>query len=91
MKIGQKKTVDVEAKTLSIYMKVCDQFSGTIHDQDGKEIGGKEDCYVPDFMPGEHYGDYLILDIEIETGRITNWKPPTVEQIEKFIATEDDE
>ena len=39
------------------------------------------DGYVPGFMPGEHYGDYVILHIDVETGRILNWKTPTDAQI----------
>jgi hypothetical protein len=25
-------------------------------------------------MPGDHYGDYLMLDIDPYTGKIVNWK-----------------
>jgi hypothetical protein len=39
-------------------------------------------------MPGEHFGDYLILDIELATGRILNWTPPSKDQIEDFIKAE---
>ena len=82
--INQTKTVQVEAKTLGLYMKVRDQFCASVTDQDGKEIGDYEG-YVPDFMPGDHYGDYLILDIDLDTGQIINWVAPTGEDIEKMI------
>lgn len=36
-------------------------------------------------MPGEHYGDYLILEIDLDTGQIKNWKAPTAKQIEEWI------
>ena len=85
MKLGVKKTVEVEAKELRIHMKVCDGFEGAIYDQDGQQIGEDYEGYVPKFMPGEHYGDYLILNIDIETGKILNWKTPSKEQIEEFI------
>ncbi len=85
MKINQYKSVQVEAKTLKIHLKICDEFSAQIADQDGNIIGEQEDVYVPDFMPGEHSGDYLILDIDLDTGQITNWKKPTTEQIEAFL------
>jgi hypothetical protein len=93
MKIGMKKTVEVEAKTLRIHTKVRDMFQAYVLDQDGQEIGGQDDGYVPKFMPEDHYGDYLILNIDIETGQITNWKKPTQGQIEEFIGKnkEDDE
>lgn len=84
MKIGIKKTVEVEAKTLCLHMKVRDEFCAVLKDQDGDSLKNYEG-YVPNFMPGNHYGDYLILDIDIETGKILNWKPPTQEDIEDFI------
>jgi hypothetical protein len=34
-------------------------------------------------MPGKHYGDYVRLDIDLETGRILNWVKPTSDVIEK--------
>lgn len=76
MKIGVKKTVDVELKTLRIHTKVCDSFQYTLEDAQGDEVHSQDDGYVPAFMPGDHYGDYIILDIDLETGRILNWKRP---------------
>ena len=91
MKIGIQKTVDVEAKELRIYSKICDNFTASIHDQDGAQIGEDYEGYVPEFMPGEHYGDYLILNIDMDTGQILNWKKPDQEQIEKFINGESED
>lgn len=88
MKINQIKKVQVEAKTLCIHLKVCDMFGGKILDHDGQTLVDKEEGYVPDFMPGEHHGDYLILNIDLDTGLITNWKAPTARQIENFILSE---
>lgn len=90
MEINQTKTVPIEAKTLKIYTKVSDRFTASLCDQDGKEIFCQDEGYVPDFMPGEHYGDYVILDIDIDTGQILNWKKPTPESIEYWIAGEDE-
>jgi hypothetical protein len=42
-------------------------------------------------MPGEHYGDYIILDIDIDTGVIKNWKKPTKEVIKEWIKANDDD
>jgi hypothetical protein len=84
--IAMKKTVQVEATTLSIHMKVCDQFSGRILDQNGDELLDYEG-YVPSFMPGEHFGDYVILEIDLDTGQIKNWKKPTAKQIEELLAS----
>lgn len=84
MKIGIKKTVEVEAKVIQVHCKVRDEGSYTLKDQDGEEICSKEG-YVPGFFPDKHFGDYLILDIEIESGKILNWVPPSKEQIQEFV------
>jgi len=43
------------------------------------------DDYVPDFFPGDNHGDYLMLTIDIETGQILNWKPPTIKELEDIL------
>ena len=87
MKINQTKLVKVEAnaKTLNVRAYCGDMFSYIICDQDSKEIFAQEDGYVPDFMPGEHYGERIILDIDIDTGVIKNWVSPKQEEIEGLI------
>ena len=90
MEINQQKTVKVNAKTLRIHCKVSDRFQFSINDEQGEEIHCQDDGYVPDFMPGEHYGDYVILDIDLDTGVVTNWKKPTAAQIEAAIKPEDE-
>ena len=90
MEISQTKKVPVNAKELRIHLKVSDRFTAHIHDQDGAELGGQDDGYVPDFMPGQHYGDYVILNIDLDTGQVLNWKAPSAEQVEEFIRGEDE-
>lgn len=85
MEIDQVKTVKVNAKTLKIHLKVTDRFSASLLDQDGQTLHDQDDGYVPGFMPGQHYGDYVILDIDIDTGMVTNWKKPSAEQIQEWI------
>ncbi len=63
--------------------KCSDMFNATLVQNDGKFIG-EYDGYVPKFFPGEHYGDYVQFDIDTETGRILNWKPPTKKDLEIF-------
>ena len=75
--------------TLKIYVKCSDRFTCAIADQDGNEIIEQDDGYVPSFMPGQHCGDYIILNIDIDTGMVTNWTKPTQEEIETFIARAD--
>jgi hypothetical protein len=81
-------SVPAEAKTLSICCKVSDMFTAHVLDANGQELGGQDDGYVPEFMPGKHYGDYVMLDIDLDTGTITNWETPAPEAIEKFIGNQ---
>lgn len=85
MEIEVKAKKTVEAKLLKLYLKVCDQFTATLEDTDGNEICDNGDNYVPDFMPGEHYGDYVILDIDINTGMIVNWKKPSADELAEWV------
>ena len=85
MKIRVNQKVPVEAKTLEIHCKVRDTFSARLVDADGKVIHDQDDGYVPSFMPGDHFGDYVILDIDIETGQITNWKDIKPRDLEEWV------
>lgn len=69
-------------KTINITAKCSDMFAANLK-EDGKIIG-EYDGYVPDFMPGNHYGDYVELQIDIDTGKILNWKKPTAKQLSVF-------
>jgi hypothetical protein len=91
VEINQLKQVKVDAKTLKIHCKVSDRFTYAIEDAQGQTIHEQDDGYVPDFMPGEHYGDYVILDIDLDTGVVKNWKAPTAAQIEQAIKPQDDD
>jgi len=35
-------------------------------------------------MPEDHCGDYVELDIDIDTGMILNWKKPTKAQLKEL-------
>jgi hypothetical protein len=89
MELTIKKPVAVQAKTLKICIKVRDEFAADLLDQDGAKLKAYEG-YVPRFMPGDHFGDYLMLDIDIDTGQITNWEQPDRDDVEEFIAGESD-
>ena len=58
-------------------------------DENGKPVEKEYSGYVPDFMPGEHYGDYVELTIELDTGKFLNWKKPTKKQLAVFDAKKD--
>ena len=84
MKISHEKTGKIDVQTLRLYVKTSDGFECKILKQDG-EVVGEYDGYVPDFFPEEHYGDYLILNIDLETGKITNWQRPTEKDIVELL------
>lgn len=68
-------------KILSICAKCSDMFSASLND--GQSIK-HYDGYVPDFFPENHYGDYVELKIDIDTGKILNWKKPSKKDLEIF-------
>jgi hypothetical protein len=90
MQINTQKTVQVDVTELHLYIKVRDGFAAGLKDAQGEEVGSYEG-YVPDFFPGQHYGDYLILNIDLDTGLIKNWKKPGAADIEKMLAQGEDD
>lgn len=76
----------MSAKVIMIDAKCSDMCSTSILDSEGKILAGGSG-YVPNFMPGPHYGDYIVLEIDLETGKLLNWTPPTKEQLEDYIAS----
>jgi len=67
-------------RIMEISAKCSDMFNA---DFDGKDYDG----YVPDFFPGEHYGDYVRLKIDIDTGTIVDWKTPTQSELDEMFKT----
>jgi len=55
--------------------KVGDRFGCSVLDGGGNNIGDYHG-YVPDFFPEKHFGDMVILMIDVKTGQIMNWKAP---------------
>jgi hypothetical protein len=89
MQINMTKQVPVDVKEIRLHMKVCDRFEGNLIDAQGDTVKEYEG-YVPGFFPGEHYGDYLILNIDLETGQILNWKKPSAQDLQNFITNNDE-
>lgn len=88
MKFNVKIEQEVEAKVIEVHAKVSDSGSYILRDAKGIKIK-ESDGYVPGFFPGQHYGDYLMFEIDIDTGTILNWKKPTEEQLREFVDSED--
>jgi hypothetical protein len=70
-------------KTISFSAKCSDLFSAQLKDETGKLIGEYEG-YVPDFLGT--WGDYVELTVDIESGKILNWKKPTQKDLTIFKA-----
>lgn len=67
--------------TISFTAKCSDLFGAALLDKERNLLGEEHDGYVPKFFPGEHFGDYIEMEIDIETGRILNWVKPTDEEL----------
>ena len=70
-------------KTIRITAKCSDMFGASLVDA-GKLVG-EYDGYVPSWFPNpksDHYGDYVQLQIDVDTGKILNWKKPTKTQLD---------
>lgn len=76
-----------QGKSGRVFMKVCDEGSYYLLDDNQDIIKEISDCYVPDCIPNK-YGDYVNLHID-ETGKIINM--PTDFSFERFFTTDDDE
>lgn len=80
-----KVTIDekeVDVQRISISAKCSDLCCAQLQDKDGAYVA-EHNGYVPALMPEEHYGDYVILDIDLETGIILNWKRPDRATVEE--------
>lgn len=71
----------IHLATANVHYKVCDDGNYCIKDSDGGIVIQREG-YVPSFFPGDHFGDYLILQID-KDGKIDNWPPP--EEIQEWL------
>jgi len=70
---------------LNINLKVSDMFDCTVQDNSGNYVIEDYCDYVPDFMPGNHYGDYVELEIDTTTGKILNWRKNAAALVKQFV------
>ena len=59
--------------------------------EDGKSLGEYYGGYVPKWFPNptiQHWGDYVEMEIDIDTGRIINWKKPSAAQLKETFKAE---
>lgn len=69
------------AKTISFSAKCGELFSARLREPDGKTVAEMEEKYVPCLLGG---GDYVELEIDLATGKVVNWLPPTTAQLEEI-------
>lgn len=79
MKIPKKVVETIDAKYVRFHAKMRDEGTYVLLDENFKEVASHE-SYVPMFFPcgqdgkENHYGDYVDLFIDLETGQIVNWR-----------------
>ncbi len=54
---------------------------------DGKDVK-ETNGYVPEIMP-ENGGDYIELEIDIDTGMLLNWKKPSAKELDAYMKIKD--
>lgn len=79
----------VKVKTINVMAKVRDCGSYSLASDEGG-IVHEHDGGVPGFFPGEHYGDYLDLKIDLETGTILNWITPSESALQEYVGELDE-
>jgi len=67
-----KETTRRTPKKMYLNAKVMSGCNASFMDKDGQVIKFYDGA-VPKFMPEEHWGDYIRLEIDLKTGRILNW------------------
>jgi hypothetical protein len=96
MKIPRKVVETIEAKYVRFHAKMRDEGTYILLDESKNEIKEHEG-YVPSFFPygvnneGEHYGDYVDLVIDLETGIVANWKAPEPMEVARAFGLIEDE
>lgn len=61
------------ADSIHLFSKVRDGFFYRFLNAERQVLVEQTGDYVPGFMPGEHYGDYVDLEIELTTGKVRGW------------------
>lgn len=67
--------------TADIHYKVCDAGEYWMLGVAGERVAKYKNYYVPDFLPGDHYGDYIIMKVDAE-GKIQNWDTNQIDDAE---------
>lgn len=79
----------MKAKTLKLRCNVFEEFNAELVDEEGRLVSEVEDEHIPPWFPSDEYDMAITLEIDIATGRIVNWTPPTAEQLNKTFDIDD--
>jgi len=64
----------------------CSDLCSCVYENDKGEVVAESDSYVPKGINiGDQYGDYVEMEIDMQTGQILNWKAVSEAQIIKAI------
>lgn len=86
--LDERKVADWPAgRVEGLHLKVCDEGTYRLLDADRAELAVRQ-SYVPAPMPNDHYGDYVILDID-GTWSVGGWWPDADDVAEAFFPTND--
>lgn len=79
---------EVEATVLQVRGKVSDACTYTLTDDKGLEIV-EHDGYIPSWlsrsMQCDGDSDHLFFDVDLKTGQIIGWKPPSDHEIQVWV------
>jgi hypothetical protein len=73
---GRIVTVPASPAAWHLHTKVVDQGTYELLDSAGVVVARSAKDYVPRWMPGEHYGDYVILNVK--DGVVQGWARPNL-------------
>ena len=92
MEVDIKIPQTVNVKTVKVFAKVCDRGSYTFYSDKGEVVKELDESYVPSCVfPNTGAGDYLDLDIDLDTGKILNWKEIDPKELRELLSDDEDE
>jgi len=75
---------------MTMSAKCDDCFSAQFVDAKGDDVLAYNGS-VPDWFPGQHWGNYVEFEIDLATGQILNWTAPTATDLKKMMKKGEDE
>jgi hypothetical protein len=81
-----KPTSVKKIKVMKMTFRCGDSVAQSFHEKDGEKVAEKVG-YAPQFFPNgdKNFGVFIELDIDLTTGQILNWVPPTEAQMREAL------